>query len=355
MADRRVTVLNPGGYQEVLQTTDRLFVDSASQFAQTDFTQNITAITADFSEQITLGLNPTASDHAVTLGYLNGIADGLTLTGAAPIEINNQIISILAATDTAVGAVRFATDAEVINGTAVDAAVKPDQIGFALDDITIQGAGPIIVTESPANTFTIDSEYATTTDAGSVRFATDLQASTGTATDVAITPAQITSSIAAIPYATRSTPGIVRLATPAEAVAGTADNVAVTPDQLDAKVDEVDVTADLPLVVVADTVAKDFHFSINAATEIAMGAIRIATSAEVTDGTSTTTCITPAQLDNRLGGFVITDASKTDKGIIMLAQFSEVADGIEDTKAVTAAGMRYALDQPDYLLDAGTY
>ena len=233
--------------------------------------------------------------------------------------------------------------------------VKPDQIGFALDDIIIQGAGPIVVTESPANTFTIDSEYATTTDAGSVRFATDLQASTGTATDVAITPAQITSSIAAIPYATRSTPGIVRLATPAEAVAGTANNVAVTPDQLDAKVDEVDVTADLPLVVVADPAAKDFHFSINAATELAMGAIRIATSAEVTDGTSTTTCITPAQLANRLGGFVITDASKTEKGIIMLAQFSDVAGGTEDTKAVTAAGMRYALDQPDYLLDAGTY
>ena len=135
MADRRVTVWNPAGYQEVLHTTDRLFVDSASQFAQTDFTQNITAITADFSEQITLGLNPTASDHAVTLGYLNGIADGLTLTGEAPIEINNQIISILAATDTAAGAVRFATDAEVINGTAVDAAVKPDQIELVTNSI----------------------------------------------------------------------------------------------------------------------------------------------------------------------------------------------------------------------------
>jgi len=355
MADRRVTVLNPGGYQEVLQTADRLFVDSLSQFAQTAFTANISGVTADFSGQITLGADPTLETHAVTLGYLETVAAGLTLTAAAPIQINDQEISILAATETALGAVRFATDAEVIAGTAVDAAVKPDQIGYALDDITIAGSAPITVTESPANTFDIDINYATDTTDGSVRFATDAEAALGLKTDVAITPAQITASIAAIPYATRSTPGIVRLATPQEAVDGVADNVAVTPDQLDAKVDEVDVTADLPLVVDADALAKDFHFSINNASQTLVGVLRFATNAEVTDGTSTDTAITPAQLDARLGGFVITDATTTNKGIVMLARDSDVAGGTESTKAVTASGMRYALDQPDYLLDAGTY
>ena len=76
MADRRVTVLNPGGYQEVLQTADRLFVDSLSQFAQTAFTANISGVTADFSGQITIGEDPTLEDHAVTLGYLETVAAG---------------------------------------------------------------------------------------------------------------------------------------------------------------------------------------------------------------------------------------------------------------------------------------
>ena len=142
MADRRVTVLNPGGYQEVLQSADRLFVDSVSQFAETTFTDSITATTADFSGQITLGLNPTQNNHAVTLGYLNTVEADLTLTADLPIEIINQVISIREATESTVGAVRFATDVEVTNNTDVDAAVKPDQLALILDDINISGSAP---------------------------------------------------------------------------------------------------------------------------------------------------------------------------------------------------------------------
>ena len=355
MADRRVTVLNPAGYQEVLQTADRLFVDSASQLAETEFTDNITAIKADFSEQITLGLNPTLAGHAVTLDYLNGIANGLELTAATPIEINNQVISILGATETAVGAMRFATDAEVIADAEVDAAVKPDQLAYVLDDLTISGTSPITVAENPSNTFEIDITYATNTADGSVRFATDAEATAGLAETFAVNPKQIKAAIDAIPYATNTVPGIVRFATSAEAQAGTVDNVSVTPAQIQAKIEEITVTGDLPIVVTRDSDSRGYHFTINEATTSAQGTVRYATDAEAVAGVSTDSAVTPKQLETRFSEIVINDATKTLKGIVMLAQHSEVAAGVEDTKAVTAAGIRYALDQPDYLLDGGTY
>ena len=91
------------------------------------------------------------------------------------------------------------------------------------------------------------------------------------------------------------------------------------------------------------------------ATNTDSGVIRIATSAELTAGTSTSVAITPALLETRLGGLTIVSADTTQEGLIEIATNAEVAAGTDSDTAVTPASLRYALDQSDYLLDGGAY
>lgn len=353
MADRRITVLNPGGFQEVLQTADRLLVDSSSQLAETDFTGTVSGTDGAFSGSLTVQAVPTNPKDVVTLDFLEDVELDLTLTAAEPITITNNVIGINAATETAVGAIRIATDAEVNSRADVDAAVTPGQLDAALDAIIVNGVAPIEITEDPTNTWTVDIAYATKSTSGAIRFATDLEATTGTIDTVGVTPAQVKQCIDNIPYATTNVPGIIQLATGQEALNGVVNNKAVTPDQLKAKVDTVSVTGNNPIVVTQ--YGTQFDVDINSATEITVGVVRFATNAEASAGISTSTAITPAQLESRVGGLVIVDASTTVKGIVQLATNSEAAAGTDTAKAIVPASMRYALDQPDYVLDGGSY
>ena len=72
-------------------------------------------------------------------------------------------------------------------------------------------------------------------------------------------------------------------------------------------------------------------------------------------GTATNVAITPNDLENRLGGLEIVDGSTTEKGLVRFATNTETATGTETLAAVTPVGMRYALDQTDYVLDGATY
>ena len=353
MADRRVTVLNPGGYQEVLQTADRLLVESPSSFAAADFSSSITGTTAAFTGNVTIGGTPSSNTDAATVQFVNDVVAGVTLTASSPISIVSQDIQIAGATDSAVGAVRFATNTEVINGTAVDAAVKPNQLAYVLDDLVIDGNAPVTVTESTPNNFDIAINDATTSFKGAVRFATTAEASGGTNTSTETTPKNVADSIAAIPNPTASVRGLARFATGAEITAGTANDVAVTPAQLSSSVGAVDVTGTSPITV-AQT-GTTFDVDINYATENAAGAMRFANNSEFTGGTATNVAITPLQLETRFGGVTIGDASTSTKGLIEIATNAEVTAGTATDLAVTPASLRYALDQPGYVLDAGTY
>mgnify|MGYP005722244927 CR=1 FL=1 len=353
MADRRVTVLNPAGYQEVLQTTDRLFVDSSSQLATTNFTGNITAPSADFTGQITLGLNPTANDHAVTLGYLNTVEAGLTLSATLPIRLENQVISVDNATETTVGVMRFATDNESNNFTDVDAAVRPGQLENILDNISLTGIAPVSVTEPSINTYEIDVTDATTSVVGVIKLSTDAESDNGVNTTTAMSPKNVADRIAAIPDPTSVIRGLARFATGAEIAAGTSTSVAVTPAQLRGAIGDITLTANLPITISQN--GTTFDFDINYSSETEPGVIRIATNGQASAGTATDVAITPAQLEARVGGLVIVDATTTEKGIVQLAVNSEVAAGINSTKAVTPSSMRYALDQAEYVLDGGSY
>lgn len=353
MADRKLTVLNPNGYQELLQSSDRLVIASSSLLAATELNGALTGTTASFTGNVTINGTPSANTDAATVAVVNTAIAGVTLTASAPISINSQDIQISGATESAVGSMRFATNAECIANSAVDAAVKPNQLAYILDDLTVAGTSPVTVSESPVNTFTIGVNSTTTTTEGIVRLSTTSEAAAGTVTTTAMTPKNVADAIAAIPDSSDTARGLVRLATGTEATTGTATTVAVTPAQLTAKVDTVDVTATAPISVSQS--GRVFTVSSSYATNSASGVIRIATSSELTAGTSTSVAITPALLETRLGGLSFSSADTTQEGLIELATNAEVATGTDTSRAVTPAGLRYALDQSDYLLDAGTY
>ena len=94
MADRRLTVLNPQGYQEILQTSDRLLVDSTSLFAGATFSQNVSFASADFGGNITVNVQTDAT-HVATVGYADNAVAAIALT-YAPLSIANQDITIAA-------------------------------------------------------------------------------------------------------------------------------------------------------------------------------------------------------------------------------------------------------------------
>ena len=353
MADRRVTVLNPAGYQEVLQSSDRLVVDSTSLFAGATFSQNVDLQGAEVAGNIVINGTPVNDDHAATVEYVNNTVDTARLTAALPIEINSQVIEIVYATDTAAGSIRLATNAEASAGTSSTVAVTPQQLVYALDDVTISASSPINVTESPANNWQFSIDSASNTNPGIVRLATDPEASTGTLETVAVNPKQVKAAIDAIPYATSGTDGLIQIATGAEITSGTANNVAVTPAQLSQEINTVDVTASSPLSVTQT--GRAFALDVAQATTTTTGILRFANSSEMAGGTATNVAVTPAGLETRLGGLEIVDGSASTKGLVRFATNNETSAGTEADAAVTPVSLRYALDAADYVLDGGTY
>ena len=62
MANRKLTVLNPNGYQEILQSSDRLILDGQSRFdGSTEFTSSAIFSSATFSGNITINGTPSAT------------------------------------------------------------------------------------------------------------------------------------------------------------------------------------------------------------------------------------------------------------------------------------------------------
>lgn len=119
------------------------------------------------------------------------------------------------ATDTVTGAVRLATNAEAIAGTATDVAVTPAQISGATDRALtgLQSYNPAtnVATFNMSDGSTVDVDFsalitdtlsslpsASDTAAGTVELATNAETTTGTATNLAATPAGVGAAIAGI-------------------------------------------------------------------------------------------------------------------------------------------------------------
>jgi hypothetical protein len=153
---------------------------------------------------------------------------------------------------------------------------------------------------------------ATETIKGKVELATTVEATTGTDTTRAVTPAGVAAAIAAIPDvpdATDTVKGKVELATSAEVITGTDTTRAVT---------------------VAGLVSR-------IATDTRTGLVELATTAETTTGTSTTLAVTPAGVAAAIAAIpVVPDATDTVKGKVSLAVAAN-HPSVSDTEAATPA------------------
>ena len=101
----------------------------------------------------------------------------------------------------------------------------------------LTGTSPIVVDNTDPTNPVVEISAATTSASGAVRLATQLEVNDGTLTDVAITPSTLTNGIDNyLPQATEISPGVVELATQAETDAGTDTLKVVTPATLAAAV-----------------------------------------------------------------------------------------------------------------------
>lgn len=98
---------------------------------------------------------------------------------------------------------------------------------------TLTGTAPINVDNTDAANPVVSVAAATNSSLGTIRIGTQAEVNAGTETSVAITPSTLTAGVTNyLPTAAEGTAGIISLATQAEVDAGVVDNKAVTPETL---------------------------------------------------------------------------------------------------------------------------
>lgn len=172
-------------------------------------------------------------------------------------QIKNDITSIeqggvAAATTEKAGIVELATGTEITQGTA-NKVVTADGLKTVTDTInsSVTDLGNQI-TNITNGTTAIDLPEATTEVKGIIEIATDTEATTGTATNLAVTPKQLKAAMDSITVADASETqkGVVQIATSEEVEAGTATNKVMTVAQVKEMITTLMSTYD-PHVVVA--------------------------------------------------------------------------------------------------------
>lgn len=196
MTDNARTI-TPGGLGSIFLDEDDLASDSATKLASQ---QSIKAYADSLLNLIRVSSNDT------TPGYLNGklvAGEGVDLTegsdgGDETLTISgedasttNKGISSFKAEHFDVSSGHVSLDANVPLTLTTDDTNSPSPLVLAPNKIYIIG-GEGIGTSSAAEVLTITAEDATTTNKGVLEIATDAEAVTGTATDKALVPSNIT-------------------------------------------------------------------------------------------------------------------------------------------------------------------
>ena len=141
--------------------------------------------------------------------------------------------------------IQLATSQEVLEGTNSTTSVTPSALKQEVDTVGVTVNTPLTVTETD-RVFDLDITYATDTAEGAMRFATGAELTAGTATNVAITPANLETRLGGLEIVdgTTTVKGLVRLATNSETSDGTEANAAVTPVSLRFALDQTDYALD---------------------------------------------------------------------------------------------------------------
>lgn len=185
---------------------------------------------------------PTASQTTLNseIKRLSTIKGGAVAEDVIHVTINDD-----SADTYSVGEIGLYTDAGVLFAVYSQTAAE----GWIVEKATVAAllvAVDITFTTIDATNLTFgDTNFsvspATTTERGIVELATIAEATTGTDTERAVTPAGLAAAIAAIAAASTTVKGLVELATVTEATAGTDTERAVTPAGLQAALDALDL------------------------------------------------------------------------------------------------------------------
>jgi microcystin-dependent protein len=274
-------------------------------------------------------------------------------------------LSSRTATETRSGIVQLASTTEASEGTITTKAVTPAALKFSLAAYSGSGhthAASAIVSGTIENARLTK---ATSSVAGIVELAANAETQTGTATDLAVTPAGLKSTLgnysvsththaasaivsgtidnARLPQAASSAAGIVELADNTETQTGTATNLAVTPASLasrtatDTRAGIVELADNTETQTGIDTARAVTPASLASriATTSRAGIVELADNTETQAGTDTTRAVTPASLASRTA----TDARA---GIVELATNAETQTGTAADRAVTPASLASA-------------
>jgi len=237
---------------------------------------------------------------------------------------------------TEAGIIEIATNAEATAGSATDKALVPSNLSSVGTSQLNNDAGFITSVASASDT-----------TAGIIEIATNAEATAGSATDKALVPSNLSSVgtsqlnndagfITSVASASDSTAGIIEIATNAEATTGSATNKALVPSNLSS--------------VGTSQLNNDAGFitSVASASDSAAGIIEIATNAEATAGSATDKALVPSNLSsvgtsqlNNDAGFItsVASASDTTAGIIEIATNAEATAGSATDKALVPSNV----------------
>ena len=147
MADRKVTVLNPLGFQEVLQDGDTLKIGSYTDFTNLNGinTTTIVSATGKFTSDLTLEQTPTNKLHAANKEYVDTAVSNaeITLAATLPLTVTKAADSLTYtydinyATTTTDGSVKLASAAEMEAGTSTTSVITVKNLEDRLGGLDI--------------------------------------------------------------------------------------------------------------------------------------------------------------------------------------------------------------------------
>ena len=237
------------------------------------------------------------------------------------------------ASETVAGIIEISTNAEATTGSATDKALVPSNISSIGTSQLNNDAG------------FLTSSAASETAAGIIEISTNAEATTGTATDKALVPSNISSIgtsqlnndagfLTSVAAASETVAGKIEISTNAEATTGTATDKALVPSNISS--------------IGTSQLNNDASFlTSSAASETAAGIIEISTNAEATTGTATDKALVPSnissigtsQLNNDAGFLTSSAASETAAGIIEISTNAEATTGTATDKALVPSNI----------------
>lgn len=171
-----------------------------------------------------------------------------------------------------------------------------------------------------------DIPAASETEQGIIRLATQQEVIDGTDTFSAVTPATLKGRLDIPTQATETYVGITRYATNDEAIAGTETQAAIVASSLKATI--------------------DYTFTNRLATENTTGVLKISTLPAALAGTDDTTAMTPLKTAQAIGAATsalptYASATQTTEGIVRIATNAEVANGtLTNGVAISPSGLK---------------